>query len=78
MDSKLYELTQSYKQIQEMAEELDHDVLIDTLNSIEDSIEVKIENIAKMVKHWNVKRIIKMIIKYLDNSVIIISTNSLL
>ena len=61
MDSKLYELAQSYKQIQEMAEELDNETLVDTLESIEDSIEIKIENIVKMIKHWN------SIIEAIDN-----------
>lgn len=47
---KLYELTQSYNQVLDMAEELDQQTLLDTLESIQDSIEDKVENTAKLAK----------------------------
>ncbi|EPV6683415.1 siphovirus Gp157 family protein, partial [Listeria monocytogenes] len=47
---KLYELTQAYNQVLEMAEELDTETLQDTLDSIREPIEEKAENIIKMVK----------------------------
>ena len=49
---KLYELTQQYKQLQEMADDLDPMVLKDTLESIEESIEDKAENTAKLIRSW--------------------------
>ncbi|EAD9138926.1 siphovirus Gp157 family protein [Listeria monocytogenes] len=47
---KLYELTQAYNQVLEMAEDLDAETLQDTLDSIREPIEQKAENIIKMVK----------------------------
>lgn len=47
---KLYELTTAYNQVLDMAEELDHQALIDTLESIQENIEDKVENTAKLVK----------------------------
>lgn len=47
---KLYELTQSYNQVLYMAEDLDQQTLLDTLESIQDSIEDKVENTAKLAK----------------------------
>ncbi|EAG7465847.1 siphovirus Gp157 family protein, partial [Listeria monocytogenes] len=47
---KLYELTQAYNQVLEMAEDLDAETLQDTLDSIREPIEEKAENIIKMVK----------------------------
>ncbi|EDH0869574.1 TPA: siphovirus Gp157 family protein [Listeria monocytogenes] len=47
---KLYELTQAYNQVLEMAEELDTETLQDTLDSIREPIEEKADNIIKMVK----------------------------
>ena len=44
----LYELTQNYLQVLEMAE--NGDDLADTLESLEDAIEVKAENTAKVIK----------------------------
>ena len=49
---KLYELTQQYKQLQEIADDLDPMVLKDTLESIEESIEDKAENTAKLIRSW--------------------------
>ena len=51
--TKLYELTQNYLSVMEMAEEMDTDTLNDTLESIEEEIHDKAENIAKLVKNLN-------------------------
>lgn len=48
---KLYELAQNYAQLLEMAEEMESDALVDTLESLQDAIEEKAENIAKLVKN---------------------------
>lgn len=52
---KLYELSHSYKQVLDMmdSEEVDEEMLIDTLESIEGSIEEKLENIAKIIMVTN-------------------------
>ena len=47
---KLYELTDDYLRLMEMAEELDPETFQDTLESIQDSIEDKVENTAKVIK----------------------------
>ena len=47
---KLYELTQSYQQVLEIAEQLDAETLKDTLDSINDAVEQKVENTAFVVK----------------------------
>lgn len=49
---KLYEFTQNYLQVIERAEELDEDVLIDTIAAIKESVEDKAENIAKLVRSF--------------------------
>lgn len=46
---KLYELTNDYNQVLELAEQLDAATLKDTLDSINDAIDDKIENTAKVV-----------------------------
>ncbi|MGL4697097.1 siphovirus Gp157 family protein [Enterococcus larvae] len=46
---KLYKLTGKYNQVLEMAEQEDSELLKDTLESIDDTIEVKIENVAKVI-----------------------------
>lgn len=46
----LYELTEKYQHVLDLAEQLDAEVLKDTLDSIDDAIEVKAENTAKVVK----------------------------
>jgi predicted nuclease with TOPRIM domain len=51
--TKLYELTQNYVSLMEMAEEMDAITLQDTLESIEEEIHDKAENIAKLVKNIN-------------------------
>ena len=45
----LYELSQNYLAVQEM--DLDEDILRDTLDSIEEAIEDKAENIAKWIRN---------------------------
>ena len=47
---KLYELTSNYQQVLEIAEQLDAETLTDTLDSIEDAIETKVENTAFVIK----------------------------
>lgn len=47
---KLYELTSSYQQVLEIAEQLDAETLKDTLDSINDAVEQKVENTAFVVK----------------------------
>lgn len=47
---KLYELSQSYNQLLEMAEELDQETFLDTLESIQEEMDVKIENTAKLIR----------------------------
>jgi hypothetical protein len=47
---KLYELTANYNQLLEMAEEMDTDTLKDTLESIQEAIEDKAENIGKLIR----------------------------
>lgn len=47
---KLYQLTDDYLRLMEMAEELDQETFQDTLESIQDSIEDKVENTAKVIK----------------------------
>lgn len=49
---KLYELNQQYNQLLEMADDLDPQVLKDTLESIKGSIEDKAENTAKLIRSW--------------------------
>jgi predicted nuclease with TOPRIM domain len=47
---KLYELTDNYMQLVELADQLDEETFRNTLESIQDSIEDKIENTAKVIK----------------------------
>lgn len=49
---KLYEFTQNYLQLIERADEIDEDVLIDTIASIKESLQDKAENIAKLVRSF--------------------------
>lgn len=52
--TKLYEMTQAYNQLFELIESDDYDLdtLEDTIQAVEGSIEVKVENIAKMIRTW--------------------------
>jgi hypothetical protein len=47
---KLYELTTHYAQLLDMAESLDEAVFQDTLSAIEEAIEDKAENTAKLIR----------------------------
>lgn len=47
---KLYELTENYLRVLELAEEMEPELLMDTLESIQESIEDKAENTAKLIK----------------------------
>lgn len=47
---KLYELTENYQQVLEIAEQLDAETLKDTLDSINDEIEMKVESTAFVIK----------------------------
>ena len=48
---KLYELARSYAELLDMAEEMESDALVDTLESLQDAIEDKAENIAKFIRN---------------------------
>lgn len=48
---KLYELARSYAELLDMAEEMESEALVDTLASLQDAIEDKAENIAKLIKN---------------------------
>lgn len=47
---KLYELTQNYVQLLEMAESMDEEMFRDTLQAIEEALEDKVENTAKFIR----------------------------
>jgi len=47
---KLYELSQAYQNLLDMQDELDKQTFADTLESIQDEIEYKAENTAKMIR----------------------------
>lgn len=46
----LYKLTQNYQNVLEIAEQLDAETLKDTLDSIDEAINVKVENTAYVIK----------------------------
>lgn len=48
--STLYELTGQYQQLLELESEIDEQTFIDTLQSIDEAIEDKAENLAKVIK----------------------------
>lgn len=48
---KLYELARSYAELLDRAEEMESDALVDTLESLQDAIEDKAENIAKFIRN---------------------------
>src|SRR5690554_32026 len=50
MSLTLYELTENYQQLLELADEADPQAFEDTLNVLEDEINHKAENIAKVIK----------------------------
>lgn len=47
---RLYELSQQWESVLEMAEQLEPEALKDTLDSIEEAFEDKVENTAKVIK----------------------------
>ncbi|MBC6150080.1 siphovirus Gp157 family protein [Listeria booriae] len=47
---KLYELTQSYQNVLDIAEQLEAETLKDTLDAITEGFEIKAENTAKVIK----------------------------
>ncbi|GIN88665.1 hypothetical protein J6TS2_50510 [Heyndrickxia sporothermodurans] len=47
---KLYELSQSYNQLLDMADEMDHETFMDTLESIQEEMDLKVENTAKLMR----------------------------
>ena len=47
---RLYELSQQWESVLEIAEQLEPEALKDTLDSIEEAFEVKVENTAKVIK----------------------------
>lgn len=47
---KLYDLTQSYTQLLDMADSMELEVFQDTLSSIEEALEDKVENIGKFIR----------------------------
>lgn len=46
----LYELTDNYQHVLEIAEQLDEETLKDTLDSLDDAIDSKAENSAKVIR----------------------------
>lgn len=54
----LYQLSESYLRVLEMAEQIDAETLKDTLDSIHDAIEIKVENTAKVVKELEGKQLV--------------------
>ncbi|MDP4087429.1 MAG: siphovirus Gp157 family protein [Bacillota bacterium] len=47
---KLYEISQNYLQLLDMADQMDQEVFLDTLASIEEAIDDKIEHTAKFIR----------------------------
>jgi hypothetical protein len=47
---KLYELTQNYSQLLDLADSMDEEMFRDTLSSIEEALEEKVENTAKFIR----------------------------
>lgn len=54
----LYQLSESYLRVLEIAEQLDAETLKDTLDSIREAIDAKAENIAKVVKELEGKQLV--------------------
>lgn len=48
----LYQLNNDYSRVLEMADELDQQTLLDTLDAIQESIEDKAESTAKLIRSW--------------------------
>lgn len=47
---KLYELSQSFRQLLDMADSMDEEMFRDTLQAIEEALEDKVENTAKFIR----------------------------
>jgi hypothetical protein len=47
---KLYEISQNYLQLLDMADQMDQEVFLDTLASIEEVLEDKVEHVAKFIR----------------------------
>jgi hypothetical protein len=47
---KLYELSQNYVQLLELADSVDEEIFQDTLSSLEEAIDDKAENMAKLIR----------------------------
>lgn len=47
---KLYEISQNYSQLLDLADSMDETVFQDTLSAIEEALEDKVENIGKMIR----------------------------
>lgn len=52
----LYELSNSYQAILSMQEDLDEDLFLDTLSSIEEPLNEKVENIAKFIRNLEAEK----------------------
>lgn len=52
---KLYEMVNQYRELMNMAEDIDNETLLDTLESIGDAIEVKADNTAKMIRTFELE-----------------------
>ena len=54
---KLYELTENYRNLQDLLEnpEIDQDLIINALDEVEEQLEEKVENIAKLIKTLEVE-----------------------
>lgn len=56
---KLYELTQDFNELFELidSEDFDLETLEDTIQGIEGNIEIKVENIARMIRNWEAQAV---------------------
>ena len=52
MSLKLYELTDNYQKLLEMADEADPQAFEDTLEALQDEINHKAENLAKVIRTY--------------------------
>ena len=58
MEGTLFEITERYQQLLAFAEdgEIDDEIFAETLNSIEDELELKAENYARVIKELEVRK----------------------
>lgn len=52
----LYELSNAYQSVLAMQEDLDEDLFLDTLSSIEEPLNEKVENIAKFIRNLEAEK----------------------